>query len=182
MCCRDHEVRQSPPLNFRRTLEHLMDIRGQPCFQARCSRSTCHSWTIRQIAVRVQLGRYEDALRSRGLGSRRNTKLCAHGVERHGGVGGNGNDYIDEADRRFENLLLWTDRNHDGRSSSNELLHLNDRGIFAIALHPDESDVIDEHGNRLAYVSPAYAWRRFRIQRIRTTDIFFWYRELAPQR
>ena len=96
--------------------------------------------------------------------------------------GGNGNGYIDEADRRFETLLLWTDRDHDGRSSTSELLHLNDRGIFAIALNPDESDVIDEHGNRLAYVSPAYAWRRFRIERIRTTDIFFWYRELAPRR
>ena len=96
--------------------------------------------------------------------------------------GGNGNGYIDEADRRFDTLLLWTDRNHDGRSSSNELRHLQDSGIFAIALHPDESDVIDEHGNRLAYVSPAYAWRRNRIQRIRTTDIFFWFRELAPQK
>jgi hypothetical protein len=93
-----------------------------------------------------------------------------------------------------KSLLLWTDRNHDGRSSSDELLHLDDRGIFAIALHlddrgifaialhPDESDVVDEHGNRLAYVSPAYAWRRVRVERIRTTDIFFWYRELAARK
>jgi len=96
--------------------------------------------------------------------------------------GGNGNGYVDEADRDFGTLLLWTDRNHDGRSSRDELRRLRDRGIFAIALHPDESDVVDEHGNRLAYVSPAYAWRGNRIQRIRTTDIFFWFREFAAQK
>jgi hypothetical protein len=92
--------------------------------------------------------------------------------------GGNGNGYIDHSDPGFASLLLWTDRDHDGRSSSAEMLRLSDRGIFAIALDPDESDVIDEYGNRLAYVSPAYAWRRFRIDRVRTTDIFFQYREL----
>jgi hypothetical protein len=94
--------------------------------------------------------------------------------------GGNDNGYVDYADRGFGTLLLWTDRDHDGRSSSAELLRLRERGIFAIALDADESDVIDEHGNQLAYVSPAYAWRRFRIDRIRTTDVFFLYRELTP--
>jgi len=34
-------------------------------------------------------------------------------------------------------------------------------------------EFIDEHGNRLAYVSPASAWSGFRIHRIRTTDVFF---------
>jgi hypothetical protein len=92
--------------------------------------------------------------------------------------GGNGNGYVDSADRGFRALLLWTDRDHDGRSSPAELGHLSDRGIFAIALDADESDVVDEHGNRLAYVAPAYAWNHFRIERIRTTDIFFGFREL----
>jgi hypothetical protein len=92
--------------------------------------------------------------------------------------GGNANGYVDYGDRDFGKLLLWTDRDHDGRSSGAELLRLSDRGIFAIALDADESDVIDEYGNQLAYVSPAYAWRRGRIERIRTTDIFFRYHEL----
>jgi len=59
------------------------------------------------------------------------------------------------------------------------LVRLGARDIFAIALDADESDVVDEHGNRLAYVSPAYAWRGSRIERIRTTDVFFQRRELA---
>jgi hypothetical protein len=92
--------------------------------------------------------------------------------------GGNDNGYVDYGDRRFRTLLLWTDRDHDGRSSSAELRPLMDRGIFAIALDADESDVIDEYGNRLAYVSPAYAWRNFRIERIRTSDVFFLYQEV----
>jgi hypothetical protein len=93
--------------------------------------------------------------------------------------GGNANGYVDYGDRGFGKLLLWTDRDHDGRSSSAELIRLRDRGIFAIALDADESDVIDEYGNHLAYVSPAYAWRRGRVERIRTTDVFFRYHDLA---
>ena len=114
----------------------------------------------------------------------RNGKTGAHGYIPlaeldHESNGGNGNGYVDHADRGFGALRLWTDRDHDGRSSSAELLPLSDRGIFAIALDADESDVVDEHGNRLAYVSPAYAWNQFRIERIRTTDIFFQFRELG---
>ncbi len=112
-----------------------------------------------------------------------NGKTGAHGYIALGELdlvanGGNGNGYVDQADRGFGALLLWTDRDHDGRSSSDELVHLSDRGVFAIGLDADESDVVDEHGNRLAFVSPAYAWGPFRIERIRTTDIFQ-YRELA---
>jgi hypothetical protein len=51
--------------------------------------------------------------------------------------------------------------------------------ICAISLDADESDVVDEHGNHLAYVSPAYAMRGFRIERIRTTDVFLCSHELA---
>jgi hypothetical protein len=94
--------------------------------------------------------------------------------------GGNENDYVDHRDRDFSKLLLWTDRDHDGEATRDELIGLRERGVFAIALDADESDVIDEHGNRLAFVSPAYAWRRFRVERIRTTDVFLPYRELAP--
>ncbi len=94
--------------------------------------------------------------------------------------GGNANDYVDHRDRDFSKLLLWTDRDHDGEATRDELIGLRERGIFAIALDADESDVIDEHGNRLAFVSPAYAWRRFRVERIRTTDVFLPFRELAP--
>lgn len=113
-----------------------------------------------------------------------NGKTGAHGYIALGELdlkanGGNGNGYVDHGDHGFGDLLLWTDGDHDGRSSSAELVHLSDRGIFAIGLDADESDVIDEHGNRLAYVSPAYAWGAFRIERIRTTDVFFQYRELA---
>jgi hypothetical protein len=93
--------------------------------------------------------------------------------------GGNGNGYVDSADRDFATLRLWTDRDHNGRASSAELIRLGARGIYAISLDADESDVVDEHGNHLAYVSPAYAMRGFRIERIRTTDVFFRSRELA---
>ena len=112
-----------------------------------------------------------------------NGKTAPHGYIALGELdleanGGNGNGYVDIGDRGFRTLLLWSDRNHDGRSSPAELRSVIDSGIFAISLKADESDVVDEHGNHLAYVSPAYAWREFRIERIRTTDIFFRFRDL----
>ncbi len=112
-----------------------------------------------------------------------NGKTAAHGYIALGELdleanGGNGNGYVDIGDKGFRTLLLWTDRNHDGHSSPAELRPVTDSGIFLISLKADESDVVDEHGNHLAYVSPAYAWREFRIERIRTTDIFFRSRDL----
>jgi hypothetical protein len=114
-----------------------------------------------------------------------NGRISAHGFEALAELdlavnAGNGNGYVDRLDHHFGSLLLWTDRNHDGRSAVNELVTLAERRIVAIKLSADESDVVDEYGNHLAYVSSAYALRRSGVQRIRTTDIFFQFRELAP--
>ena len=65
--------------------------------------------------------------------------------------GGNGDGEIDEDDAIFASLRLWTDSDHDGRSTPDELATLHDAGVTAVELRYHESRRVDEHGNWFRY-------------------------------
>jgi hypothetical protein len=68
-------------------------------------------------------------------------------------AGGDGNGYVDEQDRLFDQLLLWTDLNRDGISQDDELASLESRGITAIALDHVSTGHLDQNGNHFAQLS-----------------------------
>jgi len=57
---------------------------------------------------------------------------------------------IREGHALYDQLLLWVDRNHDGRSQPDELLRARDR-FTAIGLGFFPRDWADAHGNRIRY-------------------------------
>ncbi len=58
------------------------------------------------------------------------------------------NGVIDANDQVFSTLRLWSDKNHDGKVTSDELLTLDQGGIASISLNPDASFVeSDKYGN-----------------------------------
>lgn len=62
-------------------------------------------------------------------------------------AGGNNNGSFDAGDRRFVDVRLWIDRNHDGVSQVRELSRLSDVGLMAISLNYREFRRRDEWGN-----------------------------------
>ncbi|MEM8962031.1 MAG: hypothetical protein AAGD38_11155 [Acidobacteriota bacterium] len=68
--------------------------------------------------------------------------------------GGNEDGRISADDRIFDELELWFDTNHDGRSQENELMPLGSH-IVSIDLGYWPSTEVDRHGHLLAYRSVA---------------------------
>jgi len=66
-------------------------------------------------------------------------------------AGGNNNGYIDPGDRIWTSLLLWEDRNHDGRSQPEELRTLSEAGLTAISLDYKLDQRRDRYGNQFRY-------------------------------
>jgi hypothetical protein len=71
------------------------------------------------------------------------------------GEGGNGDGKISSSDAIFPRLQVWTDLNHDGVSTDEELVPLSTTELTAISLNYKGSRRRDEHGNLLRYRSKA---------------------------
>jgi hypothetical protein len=65
--------------------------------------------------------------------------------------GGNGDGVIDHDDAAFQNLLLWQDANHNGRSEASELRPLPQSSVTVIHLNYRESSRTDQYHNRFRY-------------------------------
>jgi hypothetical protein len=62
-------------------------------------------------------------------------------------------DQIDRKDQVFRQLLLWTDRNHNGFSESDELMPLEAAGIRSLELNYKTSSRRDRWGNEFRQVA-----------------------------
>lgn len=72
--------------------------------------------------------------------------------------GGNEDGRIDPSDAFFSELRLWRDANHDGVSSPEELLTLDEVGLLSISLQFRETSRRDRYGNWFRYWAEA-TWR-----------------------
>jgi hypothetical protein len=72
--------------------------------------------------------------------------LSIYDLERYGG---DGDGFIDRDDDVWHRLRLWVDRDHDARSSADEVRPIHESQILAIALprHSNRSRFPDVHGN-----------------------------------
>jgi hypothetical protein len=106
------------------------------------------------------------------------TPLDAGGLARNGfealrELDGNADGAIDRNDAAWWILILWTDRNHDGRSTPKELKLLSRSSVVALGLDYRRSGKKDRWGNEYRYKA------RFRMRRGTTEmertyyDIFF---------
>jgi hypothetical protein len=65
--------------------------------------------------------------------------------------GGNGNGLLESGDLMFDQLVLWTDENHDGVSQTDELRPLSSAGVSALPIEGQRDErVRDSHGNDLS--------------------------------
>ncbi len=65
--------------------------------------------------------------------------------------GGNGDGQIDRRDAIFHQLRLWQDKNHNGRSTSNELHTLSELGVEVFDLDYRHWGWKDQYGNLFKY-------------------------------
>jgi hypothetical protein len=81
----------------------------------------------------------------------RNGQHAANGFDALAQYDDNGDGQIDAADRIWQYLLLWVDRNHDGVSASDELQPIAVSPITAIELAHHWTNRHDRSGNYLGY-------------------------------
>lgn len=70
--------------------------------------------------------------------------------------GGNGDELLTSADRIWNRLLLWVDRNHDGLSQKSELSSLASAGVLALETAYTLSLRRDRHGNMFRFKGKAW--------------------------
>ncbi len=80
--------------------------------------------------------------------------LAANGLEALHALDSDGNGIYDKNDAKFSELLLWFDRNHNGKSEKSELEKLEDR-VQSIQLVYKVSDKSDGFGNHFYAESTA---------------------------
>lgn len=91
-----------------------------------------------------------------GEGSPRVGGLAADGFEALAELdrprqGGNGNGLLEPGDLMFDELVLWTDRDRDGRSQPGELRSLADAGVTLLEVQGfHKGRIIDSFGNDLS--------------------------------
>lgn len=80
-----------------------------------------------------------------------NGTLAENGFVAIGDLDANGDERVDASDPAWQNLILWTDTNHDGVSQDAEMLQLPDSRIAAISTGYAPSGRKDEYGNEFRY-------------------------------
>lgn len=81
----------------------------------------------------------------------KNGKRSSSGFEALGELDDNDDAMIDREDEAYDKLLLWIDKNHNGKSEQEELKKLNDMGIVSISLDYQKVSMVDEEtGTRIA--------------------------------
>ncbi len=80
-----------------------------------------------------------------------NGKKSVSGFEALSELDEDGNGVIDSGDSAYNNLLVWIDANHNGKSEVGEMASLEQAGVESISLDFKETSLIDdETGTRIA--------------------------------
>jgi hypothetical protein len=83
--------------------------------------------------------------------------------------GGNGDGVIDSRDAVWPDLRLWIDANHDGISQPDELVRLEDEGVYSIELGYKLTPGKDEFGNEFVYKGHVNARRKIEGDEVNRT-------------
>jgi hypothetical protein len=82
-------------------------------------------------------------------------KLAGNGFEALAELDLSGDGIVDERDPGWSRLLLWTDRDHDRRSSATELQPVATSSILALRTDAQLLGRRDRHGNEIRFMSVA---------------------------
>jgi hypothetical protein len=80
-----------------------------------------------------------------------NGASATHGFEALDELDVNRDGFLDLDDPAWSALMLWFDRDHNGRSSANELVALSDTEVMAVGTDYKWSGKRDSHGNLFRY-------------------------------
>ena len=115
---------------------------------------------------------------------RRDGRLAANGfdalLDLDGGAGVS-DEKITSADPLFDELALWTDRNHNGRSEANELVSLSAAGVSTLYTSYEVTPFVDRHGNRYWLEGTALATKNGHERPRRLYDVVFATRQIGTE-
>jgi hypothetical protein len=108
-----------------------------------------------------------------------NTSDAPDGFARLAELDANHDGVIDAKDPVYKKLVLWRDRNRDGKSQRSELSTLSSEGVLRINLAYTKSDSLDGQGNRIGAIGTFV--RRTPKGKVQGTvgDIWFHFRSVS---
>jgi hypothetical protein len=80
-----------------------------------------------------------------------NGTLAENGFAAIADLDANGDERVDASDPAWQDLILWTDNNHDGVSQDAEMLQVSESRIVAVGTQYVSSRRKDHHGNEFRY-------------------------------
>jgi hypothetical protein len=80
-----------------------------------------------------------------------NGTLAENGFAAIADLDANGDERVDASDPAWQDLILWTDNNHDGISQDAEMLQVSESRIVAVGTEYVPSRRNDQHGNEFRY-------------------------------
>lgn len=87
-------------------------------------------------------------------------------------VGGDSDGVISDGDLMYKGLMIWRDRNHNGRSEPEELQSLASAGIVTVEYAFTENQRRDRWGNQFRFKSRVWARRNGGVVPLQTYDVF----------
>lgn len=115
------------------------------------------AWPVSQGTAWLAMDRNHNGKVDDGTELFGNTRLLQSGSRPISGydvlaeLDANGDGVLNDEDPSFDDLLLWRDRDRDGRSRADELDMLRSGGILALHLDARESRRVDRWGNVFRY-------------------------------
>lgn len=97
---------------------------------------------------------------------------AANGFEALAEFDANGDGRVDNSDGIWPSLLLWTDRNHDGISSSDEIENISETNVVALETSYQTIGRRDEAGNIFPYVATLHLIRHGQALRQSYFDVY----------
>jgi len=103
----------------------------------------------------------------------RSGQIAQNGFEALAELDANHDGVLNASDGAWSALLLWTDRNHDGASTVDELQAIAGSAITALEIDPKTVGRKDQWGNRFRYMAH-FRYREAAAEKRRTYyDVFF---------
>lgn len=98
--------------------------------------------------------------------------VAVNGFEALKDFDSNGDGRIEASDQRWQELLLWRDLNHDGRTDANEIERVSDSSVTVLGLDYRWIARRDGFGNEFRYCGVVEYVKSSRVHQDRYYDVF----------